>query len=126
MKSIAFGQYYPSDSILHRLDPRIKILMTICYIVSTFLCKNVLSFALLFVSAFLLVIIGKVPIKLVFRSLRPVLFVLAFTAFLNIFWTGGQGEPLYSKWIIQIYEPAIRASLREKADPQLHLSELLG
>ena len=107
MKSIAFGQYYPSDSILHRLDPRIKILMTICYIVSTFLCKNVLSFALLFVSAFLLVIIGKVPIKLVFRSLRPVLFVLAFTAFLNIFWTGGQGEPLYSKWIIQIYEEGI-------------------
>ena len=107
MKSIAFGQYYPSDSILHRLDPRIKILMTICYIVSTFLCKNVLSFALLFVSAFLLVIIGTGPIKLVFRSLRPVLFVLAFTAFLNIFWTGGQGEPLYSKWIIQIYEEGI-------------------
>ncbi|MBQ8848833.1 MAG: energy-coupling factor transporter transmembrane protein EcfT [Clostridia bacterium] len=107
MKSIAFGQYYPAESVLHRLDPRVKILITVLYIVSTFLCKNVLSFALLFLSAIMLVILGKVPLKLVFRSLRPVLFLLVFTAFLNIFWTKGEGEPLFSKWIITIYEDGI-------------------
>ena len=107
MKSIAFGQYYPAESVLHRLDPRIKILITVLYIVSTFLCKNILSFALLLLSAIMLVILGRVPLKLVFKSLRPVLFILAFTAFLNIFWTKGEGEPIYSKWIINIYEDGI-------------------
>lgn len=107
MKSIAFGQYYPSNSVLHRLDPRIKLLVTVLYIISTFLCKNILSFSLLFLSALLLVILGRVPLKLVFRSLRPVLFVLIFTAFLNVFWTGGEGEPLFSKWIISIYKEGI-------------------
>ena len=107
MKSIAFGQYYPASSVLHRLDPRIKILITVLYIVSTFLCKNILSFALLLLSAILLVILGSVPLKVVFRSLRPVLFILAFTAFLNVFWTKGEGEPLFSKWIITIYTEGI-------------------
>ncbi len=103
MKGIAFGQYYPSDSVLHRLDPRIKIIITVLYIVSTFLCKNILSFALLLLSAIILVLLGRVPLKLVFKSLRPVLFILAFTAVLNVFWTGGEGEPIFSKWIITIY-----------------------
>ena len=107
MKSIAFGQYYPASSVLHRLDPRIKILITVLYIVSTFLCKNILSFALLLLSAILLVILGSVPLRVVFRSLRPVLFILAFTAFLNVFWTKGEGEPLFSKWIITIYTEGI-------------------
>ena len=107
MKSIAFGQYYPAKSILHRLDPRIKILITVLYIISTFLCKNILSFALLLLSALLLVIIGRVPMKTVLGSLRSVLFVLAFSAMLNVFWTKGEGDPLFSKWIITVYEDGI-------------------
>ena len=107
MKGIAFGQYYPSNSILHRLDPRIKIVITVLYIVSTFLCKNVLSFALLLLSSIVIVALGKIPLKLVIRSIRPVLFILAFTAALNVFWTVGEGEPLFSKWIIVIYKEGI-------------------
>ena len=107
MKSIVFGQYYPAESVLHRLDPRIKILITVLYIVSTFLCKNVFSFGLLLLSAVVLVLLGKVPPRAVFRSLRPVLFVLAFTAFLNVFWTKGEGDPIFSKWIISIYKDGI-------------------
>ena len=107
MKSIAFGQYYPAKSVLHGLDPRIKILITILYIVSTFLCKNVFSFALLLLSAIMLVLLGRVPMKAIFRSLRPVLFVLAFTAFLNVFWTKGEGDPIFSKWIINVYTDGI-------------------
>ncbi len=107
MKGIAFGQYYPSDSILHRLDPRIKIIITVLYIVSTFLCKNILSFALLLLSAMVLILLGRIPLKLVFKSLRPVLLILAFTAFLNVFWTSGDGEPIFSKWFIKIYEEGI-------------------
>lgn len=107
MKSIAFGQYYPSNSVLHRLDPRIKIIITVLYIVSTFLCKNALSFAALLLSAFVLVILGRIPIRIVFGGLRSVIFILAFTAFLNVFWTSGEGEPLLQFWIVKIYVEGI-------------------
>ena len=102
MKSIAFGQYYPAKSVLHGLDPRIKILITVLYIISTFLCKNILSYALLLTSALVLVLLGRVPLKTILGSLRPVLFVLAFSAILNVFWTKGQGDPIFSKWIITV------------------------
>ncbi len=102
MKSIAFGQYYPADSFLHRLDPRIKVILTILYIICSFLCKNVISFALLIASAILLILLGKIPLRIVLRGLRPVLIILIFTAILNIFWT--KGEHLLFGWkFIQIY-----------------------
>ena len=102
MKSIAFGQYYPADSVLHRLDPRIKVVLTVLYIVCTFLCKNLLSFALLVLSALLLILLGKIPLKIILGGLRPVLIILLFTAFLNIFWTKGE-QPLFAWQFIQIY-----------------------
>ena len=109
MKSIAFGQFYPANSVLHRLDPRIKVILTILYIVCSFLCKNVLSFLLLVVSAILLILLGRVPIKIVLRGLRPVLIILAFTAILNIFWT--KGEQLLFAWrFIQIYAEGLYAA----------------
>ncbi len=102
MKSIALGQYYPAESVLHRLDPRMKIVLTILYIVCSFLCKNILSFTLLLGSAILLILLGKIPPKIVFRGLRPILIILIFTACLNVFWT--KGEHLLFGWnFIQIY-----------------------
>ena len=68
MKSITLGQFYPSDSILHRLDPRMKVILAVLYIVATFLCKNVLSFALLLLSAIVLILISKIPMKLYQRG----------------------------------------------------------
>lgn len=110
MKGIAFGQYYPANSPLHRLDPRVKIILTILYIVCSFICKNILSYALLLLSALLLVICGRIPLKIVLRGLRGVLFVLAFTAALNIFWTSG--EQLLFEWkFIKIYVEGLYAAL---------------
>ena len=109
MKSIALGQYYPANSILHKLDPRIKILLTILYIVCSFLCKNILSFAVLLLSAILLILLGKIPLKIVLRGLRPVLIILIFTAILNIFWT--KGDQLLFGWkFIQIYAEGLYAA----------------
>jgi len=107
MKSIAFGQYYPAKSILHNLDPRMKIIITVLYIVSTFLCKNILSFSLLFVSAVILILLGRIPLRLVFQSLKPVIFILLFTMVLNVLWTGGEGKPLLEFWIIKVYTEGI-------------------
>ena len=104
MKSIALGQYYPSNSVMHRLDPRMKIVIGILYIVASFLCKNVISFALLLISAFLLIIISKIPVKIVIKSIKAIIFIMIFTAVLNIFWTkGGEEELLFSWRFINIY-----------------------
>ena len=102
MRSITLGQYFPADSILHRADPRMKVILTVLYIVATFLAKNVLSFALLLVSALLLIAVSKIPMKLVIKSIRPILFIMAFTALINVFFTGG--ETLLVEWkFIHIY-----------------------
>ena len=111
MKSIAFGQYYPSNSVLHRLDPRMKIIITLLYIVSTFLCKNIMSFAGLLLSAFVLVILGRIPLKIVIGGLRPVIFILCFTVILNVFWTSGEGDPLLQFWIVKIYVEGIYSAV---------------
>ena len=110
MKGISFGQYYPAHSPLHSLDPRVKIILTLLYIVCSFLCKNVLSYALLLLSALLLVALGRIPLKIVLRGLRGVLFVLAFTALLNVFWTSG--EVLLFEWkFIKIYLEGIYSAI---------------
>lgn len=108
MKGIAFGQYYPADSVMHRLDPRMKIIMGILYIVASFLCKNVISFALLALSAFLLIIISRIPVGIVLRSIKAIIFIMLFTAVLNIFWTKGGVDEWSFHWnFIHIYESGL-------------------
>ena len=98
MKGIAFGQYYPANSVMHRLDPRMKIIIGILYIVASFLCKNVISFALLTVSSLFLIIISRIPIKVVLRSIKAIIFIMLFTAILNVFWTKGESDELLFSW----------------------------
>ena len=102
MKSITLGQYYPADSILHRLDPRMKVILAVLYIVATFLCKNVLSFAALLLSAIVLILISKIPMKLVLGGIKAILFIMAFTALINVFFTKGE-TPLVEWRFIHIY-----------------------
>ena len=111
MKNIALGQSYPAKSPIHRLDPRIKVILAILYIVcATFLGKNVLSFALLLVSAFTLILMGRIPLRTVLRGVVPVLFVMAFAALFQIF--GRSGEMLLLEWrFIHIYAEGLFAAL---------------
>ena len=110
MSSISFGQYYPAKSVLHRLDPRIKIILTILYIVCSFVCQNILSYALLLISSLVLVLVGRVPLRIIVKGLKGVIFILLFTAVLNIFWTSG--EMLLFKWnFIAIYVEGLYAAL---------------
>lgn len=108
MKSIAFGQYYPANSILHKLDPRMKIILAVIYIVSSFLCSNVFSFALLLISALALIVISRIPVRIVLKSIKAIIFIMIFTAVLNIFWTkDATSDPLFSWWIISVYESGL-------------------
>lgn len=108
MNNIALGQFYPSGSVMHRLDPRMKIIIAIAYIVASFLCKNVISFALLLVSAFALILLSRIPIKIVLKSIKAIIFIMIFTAILNVFWTKGEADELLVSWnFIQIYTSGI-------------------
>ncbi len=110
MKNISFGQYYPSDSLIHRLDARAKVILAILYIVCSFLCKNILSFAALAFSAVVLVFISNIPLKSVFRAIRPVIFVMLFTVVLNVFWTKGE-SPLFTWGILSVYPEGLYSAL---------------
>ena len=107
MKNISLGQYYSVDSPIHRLDPRIKIVLAILYIVIVFLCDNVVSIPLLLISALAIIILSNIPIKIVLRSVKMIAFIIAFTAFINVFWTVGEGAPLLDLGFVQIYAEGI-------------------
>ena len=99
MKSISLGQYYPADSLIHRLDGRTKILLATIFIISVFFCQSLASFAALLILTLIIVLISKIPLKVVLRSLRAIVFILVFTFIINIFLTKGEGEPVLNWWI---------------------------
>ena len=107
MKSITLGQYYSVDSPIHRLDPRVKIVLSILYIVIVFLCSNMISMALLLLSAIALVLLSRIPMRIVLKSIKPIVFIIAFTGLINIFWTTGEGAPLVDVGFITIYKEGI-------------------
>ena len=107
MKNITLGQYYAVDSPIHRLDPRIKIVVAILYIVIVFLCSNIASMALLLLSALALIFMSNIPIKIVLRSVKMIVFIIAFTAIINIFWTTGEGAPLLDLGFVQVYTEGV-------------------
>lgn len=89
MRDITIGQYYPADSALHRMDPRVKIIGTFVYLASVFLFRG-WSFLLGAFVLLVLMLISKVPIRMMIRGIRPILVILLFTAVLNIFLTPGE------------------------------------
>ena len=101
LKDITLGQYFPGNSPLHRMDPRTKIMGITLYIVALFLAKSFVSYGFLFAVLALLVRISKVPVKSIVRGLKPVVFILIFTAVLNLFYTPGE-HVLVKIWILTI------------------------
>lgn len=102
LKDITLGQFFPGSSILHRCDPRIKIICAIMYIVAVFMCQSVTSFGVLLIATVIAVLISGVPLKIVFNGLKPLMFILAFTAIYNVFFHGGETLLLDLK-IVKIY-----------------------
>ncbi len=110
LKDITLGQYFPGNSVLHRADPRAKILLTVLYIAAIFTSENVVSFLVLTCVTVLLVALSRISFKVIFRAVRPLFFILIFTAILNLLWTQGEHE-LVSFWGITIYEESIWTAL---------------
>lgn len=100
LKDITLGQYFPGNTVAHKLDPRTKLILTVLYIVGLFCAKSFASYGLMVALLILSVVVSGVKPKALFRGLKPVLIIICFTAVLNLFYT--PGKELVSFWIFTI------------------------
>lgn len=105
IKDITIGQYFPGNSVVHRLDPRMKMVLLLAMIVLIFLCNNFFSLLTVIAITVILVFVSKIPFQTILKSLKPIWFIIIFTAVLNIFY--GSGEPLVQFWIFKITKAGI-------------------
>ena len=101
LKDITLGQYFPGNSVIHRLDPRTKLIMLVVYIVALFLAKSWISYAVMLVFLLTTIKISTIPPKSIVRGMKPLVMILVFTGVLNLFFTR-EGEVLVDYWIITI------------------------
>ena len=90
LKDITLGQYFPGNTVAHRLDPRTKILLVVLYIVALFCAKHVVSYGLMALTLTACIRISRVRLKTMVKGLKPVVFIVVFTAVLNLFFTPGE------------------------------------
>ena len=109
IRDITLGQYYPGNSWIHRLDPRVKILATILYIVALFVVKDFIGFATAFVGLVAVTAISKVPVSFILRGLKPVFLIILFTFVINMFMI--KGEVLVSLWFLEITREGLRTAV---------------
>ena len=100
LKDITLGQYFPGNTVVHRLDPRTKLLMVIVYIVALFLAKWWISYGVMLAFLVTAVVLSRIKPKALFKGLKPLLIIIIFTAFINLFYT--DGEELVHFWIFRI------------------------
>lgn len=109
LKDITLGQYFPGNSVVHRLDPRTKLVMLVVYIVALFVAVSWISYGTMFLFLAMCIAISKIPLKSIVRGMKPLVFILIFTAILNIFFTEGE-TVLLSVWVVEItLEGLVRA-----------------
>ena len=108
LKDITIGQHFPGHSVLHRCDPRLKLVATIAYIIVLFIAPNPLGLALSIGLLALLYRIARIPGRMILKSLKPIVPIILFTAVLNLFFVTGQGEPLVHFWVLNIYAEGIK------------------
>ncbi|MBQ6997147.1 MAG: energy-coupling factor transporter transmembrane protein EcfT [Oscillospiraceae bacterium] len=109
LKDVTLGQFFPGKSVIHRLDPRTKLLILVGYIVALFLAVSWLSYGVVFVFLAVSIAISGIPLKSFFKGMKPLMFILLFTGILNLFFTQGE-TVLVQIWTISItLEGVIRA-----------------
>ena len=110
LKDITLGQYFPGDTPAHRLDPRTKIVLVVLYIVALFQAKNLLTYALVAVTFVTCARVSKVGTRALLKGLKPVVIIVLFTGFLNLFFT--PGETLFELGFLRLTDQGIYNALR--------------
>ena len=108
LRDITIGQHFPGNSLVHRFDPRLKLVLTIVYIVLLFAASNPLGLTLSILFLAAMYTVAKIPLKMIGKSLKPILPIVIFTAVLNLFFVSGEGEPLVHIWFLTIYAEGVR------------------
>ena len=111
LRDITIGQHFPGDSLVHKFDPRMKLVLTIVYIILLFAASNPLGLTLSLVFLVAMYGVAKIPFKLITKSLKPILPIILFTAVLNLFFVSGEGEPLVHFWVLNIYAEGLRYAI---------------
>ena len=110
IRDITIGQYYPADSILHRLDPRVKFVSTLVYIVSLFVFSSWIGYGVAAVFLAVMIVLSKVPFKFMVKGLKPIMMLLLITMFFNLIFT--PGEVIWSFWIIKITREGVKLAAK--------------
>ncbi len=107
LKDITLGQFFPGKSIIHRLDPRTKLVMLVVYIVALFLAKSWISYGVVFAFLAFAITISQIPLKSILRGMKPLVLIMVFTAILNLFFTT-EGKVLVSFIGLKITDTGIQ------------------
>lgn len=110
LKDITLGQYFPGNSILHRMDPRLKILLMIEFVVLVFFATNLYTFAYLTLCMVLLIFFSGISVSVIIKGLKPIIFISLFTALINVFWTTGE-TPMVDFYFVHIYPEGLWRAL---------------
>lgn len=109
IRDITIGQYYQTDSVIHRLDPRVKLAGTLLYIVTLFFIKNIFGYLLATFALGMVIKLSKVPFAFIIRGMRAIAFLLGITVVFNMFLT--PGTPIFSFWIFTLTFEGLRTAL---------------
>ncbi|MEE1003535.1 MAG: energy-coupling factor transporter transmembrane component T [Acutalibacteraceae bacterium] len=110
LNNITFGQYYPGNSVIHKLDPRFKIVLTFGLIIVAFVASNFISLGLVSIATVLIMLLSKIPLKMYFKTIKSIWFFIALTAVINIFFIQ-TGNVLVVFWKIKIYTGGVEKAL---------------
>lgn len=111
IKNVTLGQYFPGDSVIHRMDARVKLLLVIAVIVLIFLMHTLIGNLVVFAFLVFVIILSRVSVKLVIRGLKPLWFIILLTFVLNTFFYSG-GTELFSWWIFRVSEEGLLSAVR--------------
>lgn len=105
LANVTIGTYYPTDSVIHKLDPRMKIVLILLMMTSVFFCKSFISLGVTLCVTIAIVLISKISIKAILKGLKPILIIVIFTSLLNLFY--GSGDPIFKFWIFKITQKGV-------------------
>lgn len=111
LKDITLGQFFPGDSIVHKLDPRTKLILTFVYIVALFTAVSYYSYGLMFAVLITCILLSKIKIKTIIRSIKPLVIIILFTFVLNVFFTKGEHR-LFELWFISVTVEGLQMAAR--------------
>ncbi len=106
LKDITLGQYFPGDTFIHRLDPRTKLLCTLVYIAALFLAKSYISYGVMLLILGVAISVTGIKLSTMFKGLKPLTFIIIFTAVLNLFYNK-DGNELFSFWIFTVTDAGV-------------------